>query len=298
MEEHDIQQVNEVADKKEPSKKDTAIGCLTLIILLVIITLIIKSCGGCSDEDSSDNSKAGKPASGSEYSLNFEPVINPVVETGKITVNADVDCPDGAIMQVMLMSGDLSEMYSDKPIVKGRKISSVFTLKNTDVKNYGGSFTFQFNADSLQQPDNVKTVFGEKGEKLEGDNTQESNFKDNTKGKNASVTFTVPYPSKDAVDKKITAIFNEMANEMVANSDGLILTIEHPEPGIFEMQVSNNWYLSNNNVKQYFAEQMLKTFTQVGKNMDGEDYTLLTIYDESMNTVASSKILGGMEIKR
>lgn len=92
--------------------------------------------------------------------------------------------------------------------------------------------------------------------------------------------------------------FKEVADEVVKNSNGVIQGLERSEPGIFLIQVSNAWYLSSDNEKQYFAEEMLKNLNTVSKNMDNQS-AILTIYDESLNEVATTSILGGgMKIKK
>lgn len=233
------------------------------------------------------------------YSLEFAPKIKHTCKDGKITIDADINCPDGALMQVVIMSGDLKEMYTDKPIVKNGKISSVFNLENIDTKNYAGMVMFQFNAKDLPQPDNVLKIYGKHGEKLKGDNAQEAKFADGNTGKNASVSFTVPYPSEQAVEQVMATKFNEVAKEIAKASNGVILDIERDSPGIYHIMVSNSsWYLSAQNEKQYFAEEMLRTFKQIGKSLDGGENVVLSIYDESMNEVASSKMFGGMKIKK
>ncbi len=250
-------------------------------------------------ETASNAQKPPAESKGKTYSLEFAPKIKHTCEDGKITVDADINCPDGAIIQVVMMSGNLEEMYTDKPIVKNGKISSVFNLENTDPKNYAGMVMLQFNAQELIQPDNVLKVYGSHGEKLKGENAQEANFADGSTGKNASISFTVPYPSREVVEQAMVTKFNEAASELVKASNGVMLDIERAEPGIYCIMVSNSaWYLSSDSEKQYFAEEMLKTFTQVGNNLDGRDSIVLSIYDESMNEVACSKVFGVMKIKQ
>ncbi len=263
-------------------------------IFYLFFALII--IGTLTSNDSDTNTAKNNEAKEKTYDLKFEPKVTTTCGDGIITVNADINCPDGAVMQVSLMSADLKEIYNDKPTVKDKKISSTFKLTNKDTKNYAGMVTFQFNADTIAQPENVKTVYGSRGEKLEGDNTKEANFKDGGTGKNASLIFNVSYPSTEAVKQKMDALFKEFTDTIIKSSKGLIVSIEHPSPAIIHMQVSNAWYLSSTNEKQYFAEEMLKNFTQVLKNMDGQDAIVFSIYDESMNKVAESKFLGGMEI--
>lgn len=233
------------------------------------------------------------------YSLEFNPKINHTCEDDTLTIEADINCPDGAIMQVSLMSGDLKEFYTDEVAIQDGKISSTFTLENTDPKYYGGFLIFQFNAKEIIQPEEILEVYGKKGEKLKGDNVAEAHFDDGSKGKNASFTFSVPYPSEEVVEQLIATKFNEAVQGVVKASNGVILDIARTEKGIYKIMVSNSsWYLAGENEKQFFAEEMLRTFTQVGKSLDGEESIILDIYDESMNNVASSKIFGGMKIKK
>jgi hypothetical protein len=276
---------------KKQNKIIASIGYV-LIIFAIIGSLV-----------GNDETETTSPATRQEkqeqiYDLKFDPQITTTCKDGSVIINANVNCPDGAIMQTSMLSADLKEVYNDKPVVKDKKISSTFKLTNTDVKNYAGMITFQFNADSIKQPDNVKEVYGQRGEKLEGNNAQEANFSDGGKGKIATASFELPYPSKEAVNNKIDELFNQMVSTIRDSSNGTILNIEHPSSGIIHMQVSNEWYLMKDTEKKYFAEEMLKTFTQVVKNLDNQDTIVFTIFDESLNTVASSKFLGGMDIEK
>lgn len=242
--------------------------------------------------------KTGSVNKVASYSMEFDPEISPVVKDNTITINAQYSCPDGAIMQLMLISGDLNDMQSEETIVKNAKTSTKFMLKSSETQPYAISITFQFNADSIKQPKNVTDLYGTHGEKLEGINTQEAKFKDGSSGKNASKTLTIDYPSKEAVEAKNTELFNEAAQKMISASNGVILDVSRVNPGIYHLMVSNSWYLLSESEKQYIAEEMLQTFTKIGKNLDGSESIVLSIYDESMNQVASSKMFGGMKIKR
>jgi len=271
---------------------------------IFVALIIFASFSGENDNKTTDktivsdqNKKVKNESVKESYTLKFEPNINTICSDGNITIEANINCPDGAIMQISLLSANFKEVYNDKPIVKDKKISSTFKLTNTDIKNYAGMITFQFNADSIKQPDNVKEIYGQRGEKLEGENAKEANFKDGIKGKIATITFDIPYPSKEVVENKKNELFNQMVNQIKSSSKGAILNVEHPDKGIIVMHVSNSWYLMSESEKQYFSEQMLKSFTQIIKNMD-DSTCVLSIYDESQNEVASSKILGGMKIKR
>lgn len=244
---------------------------------------------------SSEINSTQQVSSDSEYSFEFNPEVSNVIKDNTITINAKYDCPDGAIMQITLISNnDIADMQVDEAVVTNGKTSSKFVIKSTETQSYAGSITFQFNAESLKQPKSVTDLYGSHGEKLEGDNAQEATFKDGSPGKNASITFDVPYPSEEAVKAKNDELFQEAVNKLIQASNGVILSIDRPYPGSYRVMVSNSsWYLSSEGEKQYFAEEMLRAFTQ------GEtDYVSLRIYDESMNEVASSKMMGGMKIKK
>lgn len=106
-----------------------------------------------------------------------------------------------------------------------------------------------------------------------------------------------PYVSKASAETK--AAFVTYADRLVKNSKGVILSLEEGTmDGIYNMKVSNNWYLSPDTDKEYFAAQELRLITEISKKMYGPDaIVVFTIYDEANNSVASSKFSGGMKIE-
>lgn len=292
-------------EKKPLSKKKK-------IFIVVVALLVVGAIGaGAEDKDSSTASNTVQESESTTeiekkndtkdketYSKEFSPTVTSENNETSIALNIDADCPDGTLLQIALMDGSLEEMYTETIPVKDKKCNVNFDLTNTDPKIYSGLITLQFNASKIVQPDNTKEAFGEKGELLEGDTSEEANFEDGSKGKIASSTFTVYYPSEQAIQETIDAAFNEFRTNLISASNGIILDISDEGNGIFRMMVSNEWYLSSDQDKQYFAEEMLKTFTTLGQNMYGRNSVTFSIYDESMNQVASSKITGGMKIKK
>ena len=90
---------------------------------------------------------------------------------------------------------------------------------------------------------------------------------------------------------------NDMLAGMQESSNGMVLSLELKSDTIFNMKVSNSWYLMKENEKQYFAEEMFKQFNQLAQEWAGRD-SVLAIYDESGNEVAITRLSGGMKIKR
>lgn len=286
---------NKLTENLEPIPKKKFKLWKVLIIFAVIIG-VLSSCGD--DEEKKDTS-LDKETTTTNAAISepiFEPKETITCTDNQITINADIDCPDGAIMQVTLMNSDFTEVYNDKPVVKNKKITSTFDLTNSDVKMYVGAIAFQFNADSIKQPDNVTSIYGKNGEKLTGDNLTESETDGNVV-KMGMYSFEVPYPSEQEVTALRDKIFNEYSNNVINSIDG-ITSVKKESGSIYSISVTNSWYLLTEEEKQYLAEELLKSVSEVSDSIYGIKTITLSIYDESHNEVATSKILGGMKIKK
>lgn len=91
-------------------------------------------------------------------------------------------------------------------------------------------------------------------------------------------------------------IFNEYREYMINNSNGIVLDVEMYNESVFNMTVSNAWYLSTKEEKQYFCEEVFKNMKQLMYTDSNNGTISLIIYDESSTKVAKSKLSGGMEI--
>lgn len=230
--------------------------------------------------------------------ISFTPEIETSITGSQISITSKQDSPDGTILQFMVFSNDLTESYTAEVPVQNGAATTTFEVTNTDPKTYGVLVMLQFNADTIVQPQATLDFYGTHGEKLSGDGVVSANFTDGASGNNAQKTFSVDYPSKEAMDKVRTDTFTTFNQSLIDSSNGIILDITIVSEDVYFMYVSNQWYLSSQQDKQYFAEEMLKGFKQIHKNLYGDRIMTLCIYDESGVEVAKSKMTGGMKIKK
>lgn len=106
-----------------------------------------------------------------------------------------------------------------------------------------------------------------------------------------------PVQSEISGKEKRKQELEDFKTGLVENSDGGIISVEEYNEGIFQMTVSNAWYLLSDSEKQYFAEEMYSKFILYGKYAYDMDFISFTIYSESSKILAKSTLMGGMEIK-
>lgn len=275
-----------------------------LIISLVSFVVTIASSLGIPDsnktiaEPSKQDGKASPQAPKSNdksYTYKFNPKIKTECDNDAITVSADVDLPDGALIEIVLIKADFSDTLSSTQAVKNKRIYVVLHPKDTTPASFAGTMSFRFGSPEVVQPYVVKAIYGEHGEKLIGKHVG----KGADGAKNAIVPFTVDFPSKAAIKQHVQSLFQSACDNLVTSSGGIILRIEHPNPGLINVYVSNQaWYLSTPQEKDYFAQEIYKTMYSIVPKIDGTEVMSLTIYDENLKSVASSKLLGGMEVEQ
>lgn len=279
----------------EEKKKKKGRGCLPAIVGFVVLGVIISALGG-----GGNNSTGSEPQdSGGEggYSTEFNPEYTTSCTDTSITIDMKYNCPDGALMQCMLLNNSLDESYSATAAIAGGEASFTFDLENTDAKVYGGMILFQFNAESVEQPDSVKAVYGEYGENLAGENTINATVAGHDDAKNGSVSFVVNYPSDEAIQEIREDAWSEYVNNIISESDGTIVQIDRASDNVYSIYFTNSWYLLTSEQKEYVANTMWDGTKSAAKNIFSEDVITLNIYAGNTLVAESSVWTDGMKIK-
>lgn len=285
----------------EEKKKKKGRGCLTAIVVIVVLGMIISAFSG-GDNNSTDSGSAEPQISETSnvennYATEFNPEYTASCTDTSITIDMQYNCPDGALMQCVLMDSSLGESYSATEPIKDGKVSFTFDLENTDTKVYGGIISFQFNADSVQQPDNVKAVYGEYGENLTGENASSATVEGHDDAKNGNITLVINYPSDEAVQAAREETWSEYTSEVISASDGMITQILRPNDRVYNVYFTNSWYLLTTEQKEYMANTMWDGMKTAAKNIFGEDTISLNVYAGTTLVAESSLWTGEMKMK-
>ena len=274
---------------RKKSKKHAGIALLVSIVLFFAGALMLPS-GETPQAGSAEQAEQTKKEKKPEYSLEFNPEYIVNCSDTSITIDVNYKCPDGALIQALVIDGTLEESYSDTLPVKDGKVSFSFDLENTDTKVYNTMLIFQFNSGEIVQPDNVKAVYGEYGEKLTGKNAAESKVEGHEDAKNATMTFSIDYPNTEAVTTLKNSTWNKYMTEIVNASDGLITNIRRTKENIYDVYFTNSWYLLSNEEKEYIANTLYDGIKTAAKNIYSEESISLYIYAGD-DVVAESTIL-------
>lgn len=270
-------------------------------ITVSAVTMLLLACallgGGEGDQATvEDDAAAVDAADYEDYDFIFKPDLSWVCEPGKITINGECNCPDGAVIWINLMSFDGEEIYMVKAVVKDKKFSAPIEISNSDIKGYNAAVCFGFHFLDVVQPENVEKVYGERGERLIGRNVKE-NEHDGITYKHASSEVEILYPSEEAVEEEKERLFQECVDILVNNSNGFVISVEKTKDYLVVMQVTNDWYLLTPEEKKYYAETSLGCVRDAFGAFFGDDGVSFRIIDENSNNVADSKLGGGMRIK-
>lgn len=160
----------------------------------------------------------------------------------------------------------------------------------------------RFNADEIIQPDNVKELYGEHGEKMKGIFTQENHLK----GFNGLLKYSrIAYPSFEILKSEHKDRFeNILKNSFLKNAKQLVSNIEILELTDYSIRVdiivNKNW----NKLSLMQKEQIVNTFVNAIKELSVSNYQALNesqivvfFMDKRGNEVAAPKIFVGYEIK-
>lgn len=244
--------------------------------------------------------KKKKEAEAKKELLQFEGSMNmKVVNDKAILVEVKTNAPDGAIFETSILNGDFN-VQSDFLEVKNGKISKEFTLPDDwEVGYVAGTAMFRFNLPDHPQPDHIKNIYGEKGEKMTGELASENN----EGGQSATLkTKTIPYPDKKTVQAKMDETFNDAIEELKSTTDGIIVDVYPRSAGDWSsvnVVVSDVWYYSADHEKERFAEQMGQAVENlITGNEKAEGSIFVYFVDTYGKELAKPKVLGGYKIKK
>ncbi|WP_155979455.1 hypothetical protein [Sporosarcina ureae] len=157
---------------------------------------------------------------------------------------------------------------------------------------------FRFNLDDHPQPDTIKSIYGEFGEKMTGDLARDNQLG----GKNATFeTVTVAYPSAEAVKNQQSNTFDEAISELKTMRDGIILDVRprYDDWGSVNVVVSESWYYSPEHEKERFVDQLGELVGNMVKNTGKyEDHVSVYFVDSYGADLTTPKVWGGWKIKK
>ena len=229
--------------------------------------------------------------------LDFKGEMKLKAEEGKIHVNISSNVPDGAIFEVSVMDANLN-IVSEFLAIKNGVIEHTFDVSKWEAGEVVGMAMFRFNLDDHPQPDSIKAIYGQFGEKMTGSLAKDHN----QNGKNGVIeNVTIAYPSESAVKEKKAEQFTVAINEIINVSNGVIVDISPKYNDdnwqLVNVVVSDAWYYSAEHEKERFAEQIGSTVETIIKNAEIADYAGVYFVDTFGKTVAEPKVLGGYKIK-
>ncbi|WP_096155700.1 hypothetical protein [Bacillus sp. FJAT-45066] len=229
--------------------------------------------------------------------LEFKGNMELKAEEGKIHVNITSNVPDGGIFEVVLMEANFN-IVSDFLEIKDGKIQHTFDVSEWEPGEVGGMAMFRFNLDDHPQPDSIKVIYGQFGEKMTGTLA----VAHHQNGKNGSIeNVTIAYPNETAVKEKRSEQFVKAIQEIIEVSGGIIVDISprynDGDWTLVNVVVSDAWYYSAQHEKERFAEQVGNTVETLIVNAGVSKTTSVYFVDTFAKTVAEPKIFGGYKIK-
>lgn len=290
--------------KKPFYKRKWFIGVVVLFILGGILNAMgeeeesvnINTNKGEEIVDTKQETKEQGPTTNITGELNIEFKDNKAIAT--VTTNA----VDGSIFETSLTNSQLNAVSDFINIENGQGSKEFDIPAEWESEYISGIAMMRFNLDEHPQPDNVKELYGEKGEKLEGEFAEENNLG----GKNVNLAIvTVPYPDLETVKETQDKLLLEVLDEMIELSNGVIVHIQpHFTDGDWSsvaVTVSDAWYNSQEHEKERFAEQIRDTIVTIIKNagkVEQDKTVSVYFFDTYKKELASPKITGGYKIKR
>ncbi|WP_301109844.1 hypothetical protein [Sporosarcina sp.] len=230
--------------------------------------------------------------------LNVKGTVKATSEKGKIKVAIDTNIPDGSLLEVSLIDGNLNHKSGFVKVKDGIAETSFDIPSDWKPAHFAANAMFRFNLDEHPQPEDIKNIYGETGNKMTGDLASENQLG----GKNAVFeTVTVPYPSEEAVKTEQDKSFNQAIAEMKELGGGIILDVT-PRQGnwdIVNVVISDAWYYSPDHEKERFVDQIGELVMNLVNN-SGKYEDLVSVYfvDSYGSDLATPKILGGWKLKK
>lgn len=229
--------------------------------------------------------------------LDFKGEMKLKAEEGKILVSISSNVPDGGIFEVSVMDTNLNTV-SEFLTIKNGVIEHTFDVSKWEPGEVAAMAMFRFNLDDHPQPDSIKAIYGQFGEKMTGALATAHH----QNGNNGSIkNVTIAYPSEAAVKEKKAEQFTLALTEIIKVSNGIIVDISprynDANWKLVNVVVSDSWYYSAEHEKERFAEQVGSTVEIIIKNAGISDSASVYFVDTFGKTVAEPKLLGGYKIK-
>lgn len=231
--------------------------------------------------------------------LQFNGSLELEAEQDKIHINITSNVSDGGLFEVSIMDADFN-IASEFLEIKDGKIKHIFHVTEWEVGEIAGMALFRFNLDDHPQPDSLKAIYGQYGEKMTGSLTEDNH----QNGKNGNIeTVTVSYPSETAVKEKRLEQLATGISEIINVSNGIITNItpryNDGDWTLVNIVVSDAWYYSADHEKERFVESVGTTVETlvVNSGIGNSKSTSVYFVDTYNKTVAEPKIFGGYKIK-
>lgn len=229
--------------------------------------------------------------------LNYKGELTLSATQGKVIATLTTNAESGSIIELAVMNGEIKALSDFVEVKDGKAVKEFAIPEDWGIGHIAGTALFRFNYADKPQPDRVKTIYGNDGEKMTG-----SLIKDNGKGgKYASAQATVAYPDEKTVKEDLLKKFSAAIAETIKVSKGAIKSIKpryNENWDLVNVVVDDAWYLLKDFEKERFAEQVGKSIETLVVNA-GIVKNTANIYfvDTFGKDVASPKLLGGYSIK-
>lgn len=223
-------------------------------------------------------------------------------KNGKAITTIKTNAIDGSIFETMVMDAEFNSVSDFITIENGIGTKEFDENKEWETGYLAATSMMRFNLEEHTQPDHVKKLYGENGEKIQGIYAVENNVG----GNNVNLkVIQKEYPDEATVKEKQNELFFGAINELIDSSNGVLLGIqphfEDNEWNSVAVTVSDSWYNSAEHEKERFAETIGDTVKilviNAGKVVKDANVSVY-FYDSYQKELASPKILGGYKIKR
>lgn len=256
------------------------------IIFLLLIIFLFVSCGK------------------EKYSTTFNGKISPEILDGKIKLEITANVPDGAILETTLVGykGKEPAFNVQNIVIKDGKGEFLADISEWNHGYLSAMSMFRFNSDEIVQPKNIKALYGEHGEKMEGAFIQENHLK----GYNGILKYKqIAYPSYEVLRAEnksnfnyiIANTFKDVPKSIINNIELLELTKHSIRIDII---VGNGWYKLSSSQKEKLVTQLSLAFKELAvKNYQAANNENVAVFfmSKSGKEVATPKAFGGYEIK-
>jgi len=292
-----------MSEEKQVKKKGKSKGCLTIIAIFIVLGIIGSMLGGGEDSETSSMDANTNPNEASiDEILSFKGTMDLKVDGDKVIMTVNSNVPDGGLFEVSLVNGSYDTLSDFTEVKEGQAVKEFSIPEDWNVGYLSGLAMFRFNLDEHPQPDHIKEIYGQKGEKMLGDQAVETTIG----GYNGNIEpETIAYPDETTIEAAQNELLLQTFNEMIKASDGVILRIQpylkDNDWSSIAVTVSDAWYYSAEHEKERFAEQIGSTVETIIKTsgLIAKDKTIFVYFlDSHQKELAKPKMLGGYKIVR